>query len=468
MQYTRIQIALIFSLLFTHHVKAADTDRPNVVIIVSDDHGFGDIGWNNKEVKTPNLDRLAAEGCRLDRFYSNPICSVTRAALMSGISTIKTGVNNRQGLDLKYRILPLVFKESGYQTWMFGKWHLGGSEDNAFNTPEYLPHNRGFDYFYGFLHGAIDYYSHERKDLGKLDWQRNGKPVVEEGFTTDLLADDASKMVVNRDKTKPFLLYLPFNGVHGPLQPPPSAKNIDRRNRRSVLLANLTHLDSAVGRLMKTLETEGLQKNTLVLFFGDNGGQLANGASNGPLRGEKGGTFEGGIREPALIYWPGVIKPGQKSQQVMAVMDVLPTLCAAADIKTGIKTPIDGQNLWPSLTSGKIQEHVPFVMGNRDTALFSAKWKLVSPGAGEPSLLFDITTDPNETNDLAAKNPEVIAKLTRELAALGGSKNGKVGGGGGRPATKKNAKRPPMGQGKPPQKKGGGNNPANKKQPKNQ
>jgi arylsulfatase A-like enzyme len=462
MQYIRIQIAIMLGLIMIGQVKASEKDRPNVVIIVSDDHGFGDIGWNNKEVKTPNLDRLAAEGCRLDRFYSNPICSVTRAALMSGIATIKTGVNNRHGLDLKYRILPQIFKDSGYQTWMFGKWHLGGSEDNAFNTPEYLPHNRGFDYFYGFLHGAIDYYSHERKDLGKLDWQRNGKPVKEEGFTTDLLADDASKMVVNRDKSKPFLLYLPFNGVHGPLQPPPSAKNIDRRNRRSVLLANMTHLDAAVGRLMQTLEKEGLQKNTIVLFFGDNGGQLANGASNGPLRGEKGGTFEGGIREPALIYWPGVIQPRQKSQQVMAVMDVLPTLCAAANIKTGIATPIDGQNLWPAISSGNVQEHNPFVMGNRDTALFSGNWKLVSPGAGESPLLFDIAKDPNETNDLAAKNPEVLAKLNRELLTLGGSNKNKGVGGGA--ATKK-AKRPPMGQGKPPQKKRGGDNPVNKKQP---
>jgi len=146
----------------------------------------------------------------------------------------------------------------------------------------------------------------------------------------------------------------------------------------------------------------------------------------------------------------------------MAVMDVLPTLCAAANIKTGIATPIDGQNLWPAISSGNVQEHNPFVMGNRDTALFSGNWKLVSPGAGESPLLFDIAKDPNETNDLAAKNPEVLAKLNRELLTLGGSNKNKGVGGGA--ATKK-AKRPPMGQGKPPQKKRGGDNPVNKKQP---
>lgn len=446
-------------------LPAADQARPNVVIIVSDDHGFGDIGWNNPEAKTPVLNRLAAEGAQLDRFYSNPICSVTRAALMSGIATIKTGVNNRQGLDLKYRILPQVFKDAGYQTWMFGKWHLGGSEDNTFNTPEYMPHKRGFDYFYGFLHGAIDYYTHERKDLGKLDWQRNGKPVVEEGFTTDLLADDARRMIRERDKSKPFLLYLPFNGVHGPLQTPPGsagggqAKN---RDRRATLLANIAHLDKAVGRLVKTIEEEKIDKNTLILFFGDNGGQLSNGASNGTLRGEKGGTFEGGIREPALIHWPGVIAPGQKSQQFMCAMDVLPTLAAAAGIETGIKVPIDGSNLWPALKAGKVESRQAFVMGFRDTALFSGNWKMVSPGQGQAPMLFDIVKDPNEKDDLAAKNPEVVASLSKELDKLtdGASRRQGGGGGGGGNPQKKAANKKGGAQGKGAQKKKGQGKPA--------
>lgn len=461
---------LIISIMFMIRTSIG-ADRPNVVIIVSDDHGFGDIGWNNPEVETPVLNRLAADGIRLDRFYANPICSVTRAALMTGIATIKTGVNNRQGLDLKYRILPQVFHDAGYQTWMFGKWHLGGSEDNTFNTPEYMPQNRGFDYFYGHLHGAIDYYTHERKDLGKLDWQRNGKPVVEKGFSTDLLVDDARRMVMSRDKNRPFLLYLPFNAIHGPLQTPPSVKDgtAKRQERRKTMLANITHLDLAIGRLIHTIEQEGISRNTIVLFFGDNGGQLSNGAYNGELRGEKGGTFEGGIREPALIYWPGVIAPGQISQQFINVMDVLPTLTAAAGIDNGLKQSIDGVDLWPALKSGKIEEHPPYVMGSRDTALFSGKWKMVNPGQGQSPLLFDILNDPNEKNDIAAKNPEVVAQRSKELAALTGGANRRQGqGAGGGEAQKKAAKKKGMEQGKVAQKKKGMNKGKNQENKENQ
>lgn len=448
--------------------SAKGNDHPNVVIIVSDDHGFGDIGWNNPEVKTPILDQLATKGMRLDRFYANPICSVTRAALMTGIATIKTGVNNRQGLDLKYRILPEVFRDAGYQTWMFGKWHLGGSEDNTFNTSEYLPHNRGFDYFYGHLHGAIDYYTHERKDLGKLDWQRNGKPVVEKGFTTDLLVDDARRMIIGRDKSKPFLLYLPFNAIHGPLQAPPSVTDgiAKRQERRKTMLANITHMDLAIGRLLESIEQEGISKNTIVLFFGDNGGQLSNGAYNGELRGEKGGTFEGGIREPALIYWNGVIAPGQISQQFINVMDVLPTLAAAVGIETGFKEPIDGLNLWPVLKSGKVEDRSAFVMGFRDTALFSGHWKMVSPGQRQAPLLFDIVNDPNEKTDLAGKNPEVVAQLTKELATLTDGASRREGGGG--EGQKKAAKKKNMEQDKGAQKKKGMNKGKNKENKENQ
>ena len=434
---------LLFSLAYTAIGNAAE--RPNVVIIVSDDHGFGDIGWNNPQVRTPNLDRLAQEGTRLDRFYANPICSVTRAALMTGLATLRTGVNNSSGLDLQYRILPQAFHDAGYQTWMFGKWHLGGAEDSQRSGPEYLPHARGFDYFYGHLHGAIDYYSHQRKDLGKLDWQRNGEPVSEEGFSTDLLANDAIRMVRQRDRTKPFLLYLPFNAVHGPLQPPPSATTISRREKRDVLLANVTHLDAAIGRLLQTLQEEQLRENTIIVFFGDNGGQLSQSASNGTLRGEKGTTFEGGIRVPALLCCPGVI-PRVASQQFISVMDLFPTLCAAADVPTGIATPLDGTNLWPALTAGKATERPPFVMGNRDVACFAAPWKLVLTGAGEAPLLFDIVQDPREQQDVARSHPELVASLSKVISATGtvrGAGNG-MRKPGAKPKGKPNMKPKPM------------------------
>lgn len=402
------------------------SERPtNVVLIVSDDQGFGDIGWNNPEIVTPRLDQLAREGVRLDRFYANPICSVTRAAVMTGLATLRTGVNNSSGLDLKYRLLPQAFHDAGYQTWMFGKWHLGGPADSQRTGPDYFPQARGFDYFYGHLYGAIDYYTHRRKDTGELDWQRNGQPINEEGFSTDLLVDDAIGKLKSRDKMRPFLLYLPFNAVHGPLQPPPSAANLPKRNRREVLKANLAQMDAAVGRLLDALDDEELRENTLVLFFSDNGGQLSQGADNRGLRGEKGTTFEGGIRVPAAVRWPGVLPGGMTSQQFISVMDVLPTLCDATGIAAEIKIPLDGSSFWPSLAAGQEVRHPPFVMGNKDVACIDPPWKLVVPGRGQAPLLFDIVSDPQETRDLAEEHTEIVRRLKQHIDSLGGIPQGR-------------------------------------------
>lgn len=404
--------------------------RPNIVLIVSDDHGFGDIGWHDPQVSTPNLVRLAQSGTRLDRFYVNPICSVTRAALMTGISTSKTGVNNSSGLGIRYRILPQAFHDAGYQTWMFGKWHLGGNADSQRPGPEFLPHARGFDYFYGHLHGAIDYYLHQRKDLGQLDWQRNGKPIVEEGFSTDLLADDAIRMIRGRDHQRPFLLYLAFNAIHGPLQAPPATDITARGNRRELLLANLSHMDAAIGRVVATLQQQGLRDNTLIWFTGDNGGQLSQGASNGPLRGEKGGAFEGGLRVPALVSWPARFPAGQTSQQFMCAMDVLPTLCAAAAIPTGITGPIDGVDVGESIRTGQAMPRPPFVMGARDVAVFRPPFKLVQSQGAAP-MLFQLEEDPTEQHDVASQHPETVAELSK-LVILGRGPGGGGGQGKGR------------------------------------
>lgn len=406
-------------LLGTSFSLQASTSHPNILLVVSDDQGFGDVGWNNPEVRTPVLDQLARDGIRLDRFYANPICSVTRAALMTGFASLRTGVNNSSGLDLKYRILPQAFKDAGYQTWMFGKWHLGGPEDYQRSGKAYVPYSRGFDSFYGHLHGAIDYYTHRRKDLDQLDWQRNGLPMDEEGFTTDLLVEEAIRKIQSRDASRPFFAYLAFNAIHGPLQPPPSAPHLSKREKRPVLLANLTHMDTALGRLLTILDQQGLREDTLVLFFGDNGGQLSQGASNGPLRGEKGNTFEGGIRVPAAIRWPGRLPAGQVSQQFLSVMDVYPTLCTAAGIPTGLPTSIDGVDLWPAIATRQNIPHPPFVMGNKDVACFSTPWKMILPGRGEKPLLFDILQDPTESTDVAIQHPDIIASLSRVVQATG-------------------------------------------------
>lgn len=419
---------LLLLVLGSVAARGIGAERPHVVLVVSDDHGWGDVGWNSPEVRTPVLDRMAADGVRLDRFYANPICSVTRAALMTGMATLRTGVNNRRGLELQYRLLPQAFRDAGYQTWMCGKWNLGGSPDNQFSGPEYLPQARGFDYFYGHLHGAIDYYTHQRKDLEQLDWQRNGQAVREEGFTTDLLVRDAERLVRQRDRSKPFFLYLAFNAIHGPLQPPPGVTDISRRDRRALLLANLAAMDAALGRLLKTLQEQGVERDTLVLFLGDNGGQLTQGASNGKLRGEKGTTFEGGVRVPAVVRWPSELPGKTVSRQFLSVMDIFPTLCAAAGIETGVRQSMDGVDLWKAIVSGKTVERTPMVLGTRDVACLAPPWKLVMPGRGETPLLFDIVADPNELTDVAAAHPDVIERLQLVV-----QNTGRVPGGRGNP-----------------------------------
>lgn len=431
----------ILILSISAHVTAAESTKPNVIVIVSDDHGFGDIGWNNNEARTPNLDRMAKEGLRLDRFYANPICSVTRGAMMTGLASLRTGVNNKSGLDIKYRLLPQIFGDAGYQTWMCGKWHLGGAPDSERNGPQYLPHSRGFDYFYGHLHGAIDYYKHYRKDLNQLDWQRNGKPVEEEGFTTDLLVKDAIGKIKTRDNNRPFLLYLAFNAVHGPLQAPPSINQSDaKRDRRAILVANVNYMDSAIGMLMHELEAEKLSSNTIVLFFGDNGGQLANGASNQPLRGEKGGTFEGGIRVPALIRWPGKIPSNKISQQFFCAMDILPTLCDATQVPLKLDYNLDGQSIWRALETATEQDRKAFVMGNKDVACFQPPWKLVKPAGNEAAMLFNVVDDPSESNDLASANSQIVNRMLKEIREIGDSKPAKKGENKGNTGNKKNNK----------------------------
>ena len=270
-------------------------EKPNVLVIVSDDEGWGDIGWNNPEVKTPCLNRLAEEGVRLDRFYANPICSVTRAALMTGMHTLRTGVENFSGLDLKYQTLPQVLREAGYQTWMCGKWHLGGDRENSLSGPEYLPTARGFDHHYGLLGGAVDYYTHMKPRTQELDWWRNGKPVEEKGYSTDLLADEAIGLIQKRDKQRPFFLYLAFNAIHGPISAPPGVGDERRSRGRPTLLQAMSGLDTATGRVLEELDKQGIRKDTLVIFFSDNGGDLTKGSTNLSLREGKGTVFEGEI-----------------------------------------------------------------------------------------------------------------------------------------------------------------------------
>lgn len=405
----------------------AAAKHPNVVILLADDLGWADLGCYGGEIETPNLDRLAGQGVRFEQFCSFPVCSPTRSALLTGRSPMRLGIAytvirpwSNYGLPLGEHLLPETFQAAGYQTAITGKWHLGHS------LVKYLPHNRGFDHAYGQLNGAIDYYTHTRE--GGLDWQRNGKSVREEGYSTDLIAGEATRWLRARDKSKPFLLYVPFNAPHAPLQAPEAligkyARIADKKRR--VFAAMVDAMDSAAGRILATLDEERVSDNTLVLFFSDNGGPIEQGARNTPLRGAKGSVYEGGLRVPAILRWPGRIQAGMRSRQLMTVMDVFPTLAAAAGIAPRNRLPFDGRNLWSAISSGKTEprEDLFFAIergGGTQYAARRERWKLVREidGHGKVTdVLFDLHEDPNETTDVAARHTALVKELVARIDA---------------------------------------------------
>lgn len=406
--------------------------RPNIVMLIADDMGWGDVGYLGSEIRTPELDRLAAEGMRLNRFYTQPVCSPARATLMTGRVPIRTGVYgptaawNNRGMDLNEKFMPEYFREAGYRTLAVGKWHLGP------NDRAYHPMNHGFDHFYGFLHGFINYDLHST--YGRIDWQRNGTTVREDGYSTRLIGVEAVRLIRERDPERPMFLYVAFNAPHVPLQAPEETiaeySWIEDPVRRTYA-AMVTELDRSIAAITTALEEEGLLDNTLLLFFSDNGGALRHGASNGRLRGEKGHTFEGGIRVPALAYWPGTLDRSTFDEQI-TVMDLLPTLASATVTELNPPRPVDGRDLWGSLKDGVPPPDIPrkffglppgldALGAELRYAYFRDRWKLVRSPNEEGDLqvfLFDIRNDPYEESDLSAEFPDVLAGLVAEVESL--------------------------------------------------
>jgi arylsulfatase A-like enzyme len=397
----------------------AAAPQPNVIIILADDLGWRDVGFHGSEIRTPNIDRLASNGIEFSRFYSNPVCSPTRSALMTGRSAMRLGVMYSvirpwldYGVPVQEHFMPESFRAAGYQTAITGKWHLGHSR------VAYMPNSRGFDHAYGHVNGAIDYFTHVRD--GGLDWHRNGKSVREEGYSTDLIAAEASRFIRNRKPQRPFFLYVPFNAPHTPLQAPPD--RIERYapiadKRRRTFAAMVDSMDAGVGTILRTLEEQKVADNTIVLFFSDNGGPVAQAARNTPLRGAKGTCWEGGLRVPAILSWPGRLKPGT-SKQVIAAIDVFPTLAGAAGVRPANKLPFDGKDLWTNIAAGRAEprEDLFFAVEAGNTvhyAVHRREWKLVREGAQDH--LFRIDEDPNEERDLAPANPAVVKELAAAL-----------------------------------------------------
>lgn len=429
----RFAIGLLAAVCLVGPVCAADTapPRPHVLFVLADDLGWGDVGWHGGEIKTPNLDKLAHSGARLEAFYVQPVCSPTRAALMTGRYPMRHGLQvgvvrpwAQYGLPLEERTLPQALKEAGYETAICGKWHLGHFR------PEYLPTRRGFDHQYGHYNGAIDYYTHLRD--GGFDWHRDDKVCRDEGYSTHLLAKEAVRLIRERDRSKPLFLYVPFNAVHAPHQVPAKYTEPYKqfREQRKLYAGMLAAMDEAIGQIVTALDEAKMRQDTLIIFSSDNGGPAPGRVtSNGKLRASKGTLYEGGVRVAAFAAWEGRIKPDTVVHEPLHMVDWYPTLLRLAGAKTEQKLPLDGRDAWPTIAEGKPSPHDVILLNTtpRNGALRAGPWKLVLNGhRGEENAaegkdlveLFHLGDDPSESKNLADRHPEKVKELRARYEAL--------------------------------------------------
>jgi arylsulfatase A-like enzyme len=410
--------------------------RPNVIVILADDLGRGDYSAvGTKDIRTPSIDRLCREGMTFDNFYANScVCSPSRAALLTGCYPDRVGVpgvirdvpeDSWGYLSPTATLLPKLLKPANYHTALVGKWHLGYESPNT-------PNDRGFDLFHGFLGDMMDsYWTHLRN--GHNFMRLNREVVDPRGHATDVFTDWACAYLDERANTAgPFFLYLAYNAPHDPIQPPADwlakvrAREPGISEKRAKIVALIEHLDSGIGRVLDRLDRLKLADNTLVLFTSDNGGVLRFGANNGPWRSEKGHMYEGGLRVAAAARWPGKIVPGSRTGRVALTMDIMVTIC---DVAGATPPPdIDGASFLPTLL-GRTQaeakrdryfvrrEGGPAYGGKTIEALVRGDWKLLQDSPFAPQELYNLTRDPQETTDMAAKEPLVFRELAAALRA---------------------------------------------------
>lgn len=413
-----------------------DGPQPNIVYILADDLGWKDVGFHGSDIKTPNIDKLAATGARLEQFYAEPMCTTTRAALMTGRYPVRYGLQTavipsagRYGLATDEWLLPQALREAGYETAIVGKWHLGHAKR------EYWPRARGFDHQYGAMLGEIDYFTMEAH--GTRDWFRDEKVAGDAGYVTSLLGDEAVKLIDEHDPKKPLFLYLAFTAPHAPYQAP--KEYLDKYTTiedpaRRAYAAMVTAMDDEIGRVLEALEKQQMLDNTLIIFHSDNGGPRSakltgevdtSGGSippdNGPYRDGKGSVYEGGTRVAALANWPGRVKSGTSVDQPIHVVDMYPTLAGLAAASVAKQKPLDGVDVWPTISEGKpsprrevVYNIEPSVAGIRE-----GDWKLVwtttLPSRVE---LFNVRTDPFEKTNVAGQHPGKVAELQKRAEQL--------------------------------------------------
>jgi arylsulfatase A-like enzyme len=410
--------------------------RPHIVYIVSDDQGWKDVGFHGSDIKTPSIDQLAQSGAKLEQFYAQPMCTPSRAALLTGryphrygLQTLVIPSAGTYGLATDEWLLPQALKEAGYRTAIVGKWHLGHADR------KYWPRQRGFDYQYGPLLGEIDYYTHSAH--GTRDWFRNNQPVKEQGYATQLLGKDAARLIEGHDPTTPLFLYLAFTAPHAPYQAP--KEYLDQYAHiadpaRRAYAAMITAMDDEIGRVLRALARRQMRENTLVVFQSDNGGPRSAKftgevdmsrstipADNGPYRDGKGTLYEGGTRVVALANWPGRIRPGSTVDQPIHMVDMYPTLVRLAGAPPGKNKPLDGMDVWPTISEGRPspRDEVVYDIEPFRAAIRTGDWKLVWQATLPSQVeLFNLAADPAEKTSLAAENPQKVVELQQRIQAL--------------------------------------------------
>jgi arylsulfatase A-like enzyme len=418
---------------------AMAADKPNIIYIVADDLGWKDVGYHWSDIQTPNIDILASSGARLEQFYAQPMCTPTRAALMTGrypfrygLQTLVIPAGYSYGLPTDEWLLPQALKDAGYTTAIIGKWHLGHAD------PKLWPKQRGFDYHYGPMIGEIDYFTHKEHDT--VDWYRENKKLIEEGYSTTLLGNDAVKLIGAHDTAKPLYLYLAFNAPHTPYQATQEYldqyKQITDPSRRAYA-ASITAMDDQIGRVVEALQKKGMRDNTLIFFQSDNGGtrnakfagtgfdlsKTKIPCDNGPYREGKGSLYEGGTRVVAFANWPNHIQWGTTVDGMIHVVDIYPTLANLAGASTTKCKPLDGVDVWKTISAGtpSPRTEVVYNIEALRAGIRQGDWKLIWR-APLPSVteLYNIAQDPSEKDNLAAANPDKVAALQKranELAA---------------------------------------------------
>ena len=432
----------IYTLIVMVTVSLAAADKPNFVIIFTDDQGYGDLScYGGDHVSTPRIDQMAAEGARLTSFYvAAPVCTPSRAALMTGCYPKRVDMargsdfavllaGDSKGLNPDEITIAEVLKSEGYKTGMFGKWHLG-------DQPEFLPTRQGFDEFFGipFSHDIHPFHPSEKWDfppLALLDQEK----VIEMDPDADFLTKRITERAVNfikRNSDGPFFVYLPHPIPHKPLHVSPpfmdgvdpaiiealdqEGERIDYKTRDKLFRQAIAEIDWSVGEILDTLKEEGVDDNTLVIFFSDNGPAIG---MAGPLKGRKGSTFEGGMREPTVIRWPGKIPAGKDNDQLMTAMDLLPTFGKLAGAKIPDERTIDGKDVWPVLAGEADSPHEMFFYHGGDVlkAVRSGPWKL-HWNQGKPTQLYHLESDIGEKTNLLKSEPEVVKRLMDYLKAF--------------------------------------------------